>query len=127
MIECFVTYLAAHNRPIHEVLFCNDKNIATEYDSGFVGMTETPCSLATLLETRQQLQRELPTRLSPRHREFLMRLARARPDWSLLECRHAVDLPTLRWKLSNLEAFRQRRPDDFEAHANALEARFAAL
>jgi predicted nucleotidyltransferase component of viral defense system len=127
MIECFVTYLAGHNRPIHEVLFCNDKNIATEYDSGFVGMTETPCSLATLLETRQQLRRELSTRLSDRHRQFLVGLAHATPDWSLLECPHAADLPALRWKLNNLETFRQRRPDDFEAHANALEAHFAAL
>jgi hypothetical protein len=127
MIECFVTYLAAHNRPIHEVLFCNDKNIAAEYDSGFIGMTDTPCSLATLLETRQQLQRELPARLSDRHRQFLVGLARARPDRSLLECPHAADLPALRWKLNNLETFRQRRAADFDAHAKALEARFTAL
>jgi hypothetical protein len=87
----------------------------------------TPCSLATLLETRQQLQREMPARLSDRHRQFLAGLARARPDWSLLECPHAADLPALRWKLNNLETFRQRRAADFDAHANALEARFTAL
>jgi predicted nucleotidyltransferase component of viral defense system len=38
-IECFVIYLAGHNRPIHEVLFGNDKNISAEYQQNFVGMT----------------------------------------------------------------------------------------
>ncbi|CAJ8196053.1 Nucleotidyl transferase of uncharacterised function (DUF1814) [Burkholderia pseudomallei] len=56
MIECFVVYLAGHNRPIHEVLFGRDKHITRDYDSGFVGMTEEPCSLDTLLEIRQQLR-----------------------------------------------------------------------
>ena len=50
MVECFVVYLAGHNRPTHEVLFGNDKNIAGEYERAFVGMTEVDCSLETLLE-----------------------------------------------------------------------------
>jgi predicted nucleotidyltransferase component of viral defense system len=125
MVECFVTYLAGHNRPIHEVLFSNDKNIAREYDSSFVGMTEATCSLATLLETRERLRHELPARLSAPHRRFLIGLARAQPDWSLLRCRHAAELPALRWKLSNLQTFRKRRPADFESQANTLETLLA--
>ena len=121
MVECFVTYLAGHNRPIHEVLFSNDKNIAREYDSSFVGMTEATCSLATLLETQERLRHELPARLSSTHRRFLIGLARAQPDWSLLRCRHAAELPALRWKLTNLQTFRKRRPSDFESQADALE------
>ncbi len=31
MVECFVVYLAGHNRPTHEVLVGNDKDIAGEY------------------------------------------------------------------------------------------------
>jgi predicted nucleotidyltransferase component of viral defense system len=126
MVECFVTYLAGHNRPLHEVLFGNDKDIAAEYDSSFVGMTETDCSLATLLETRQRLRQELPARLNPSQRQFLSGLARAQPDWSLLQCPHAAELPALRWKLSNLETFRKRRPADFESQAQALEAHLSA-
>ena len=121
MVECFVTYLAGHNRPIHEVLFGNEKDIAKEYDNSFVGLSETACSLATLLETRERLKYELPARLSAAHRRFLIGLARAQPDWSLLQCRHAAELPALRWKLSNLEKFRRRRPADFESQADALE------
>ena len=51
-IECFVTYLAGHNRPTHEVLFGNDKDIADEYRNTFVGMTANPVSLETLLDAR---------------------------------------------------------------------------
>jgi hypothetical protein len=122
MTECFVVYLAGHNRPIHEVLFSRDKDMTAEYDSSFVGMTETPCSLATLLETRARLKQELPTRLTESHREFLVGLARAQPDWSLLQCPHAAELPALRWKLRNLEIFSKRRPSDFISQAEMLEA-----
>lgn len=126
MVECFVVYLAGHNRPIHEVLFGNDKDIVTEYDRAFVGMTLTPCPLPTLLDARARIRRELPARLSAQHRQFLSGLARAEPDWSLLSCPHAAELPALRWKLNNLETFRQRRPKDFAAQVETLEARLAA-
>ncbi|UXS00092.1 nucleotidyl transferase AbiEii/AbiGii toxin family protein [Agrobacterium tumefaciens] len=122
MVECFVVYLAGHNRPTHEVLFGNDKDISAEYERAFVGMSEAPCALETLLDARSRLRRDLPGRLSEAHKQFLAGLAHAQPDWSLLQCRHAAELPALRWKLSNLETFRKRRPEDFEAQANALQA-----
>ena len=56
MVECFVVYLAGHNRPLHEVLFGNDKDIAAEYERAFVGMTDVPCSLDTLLAARARLR-----------------------------------------------------------------------
>ncbi len=93
MVECFVIYLAGHNRPTHEVLFGNDKGIAGDYNSSFVGMTETECPLETLLETRQRLRNELPARLTKSQRNFLAGLADAEPDWSLLQYPHANELP----------------------------------
>jgi predicted nucleotidyltransferase component of viral defense system len=127
MVECFVVYLAGHNRPIHEVLFGNNKDIAAEYDRAFMGMTEVGCTLATLLDARAQLRRELPARLSEAHKQFLGGLARAQPDWSLLQCEHAAELPALRWKLSNLETFRKRRPKDFSSQAETLETLLAQV
>jgi hypothetical protein len=67
------------------------------------------------------LRHELPQRLTTAHRQFLMSLVRAEPDWSLVQCQHAAQLPALRWKLNNLETFRKRRPDAFAAQAAALE------
>lgn len=87
-------------------------------------MTEVDCALETLLDIRARLKHELPQRLSPAHKQFLSGLVRAEPDWSLLQCLHAARLPAVRWKLSNLETFRQRRPDDFFAQAVALDTGF---
>jgi predicted nucleotidyltransferase component of viral defense system len=121
-VECFVTYLAGHNRPTHEVLFGNERDIAGEYTDNFVGMTTEPVELDTLLQTRERLRSELPRRLTDKHRGLLKGLARAEPDWTLLRCPHAAELPALRWKLANLQTFRQRRPQDFEKQASILEA-----
>nr|WP_297354191.1 nucleotidyl transferase AbiEii/AbiGii toxin family protein [uncultured Caldimonas sp.] len=126
MVECFVTYLSGHNRPFHEVLFGNDKDIGAEYESSFAGMSEVACELDTLLQTRAWLRQELPRLLTPAHRQFLLSLARAEPDWSLLTCPHASELPALRWKLANLQTFRQRRPADFRRQAQLLADRLAA-
>lgn len=123
MVECFVIYLAGHNRPIHEVLFGNDKDIADEYRNTFVGMTTDPVSLDTLLQTRARLHAELPQRLTGEQRQFLKGLTRAQPDWTLLQCTHAAELPALRWKLANLEIFRKRWPRDFENQAKELDAK----
>ena len=84
-------------------------------------MTEVDCSLETLLDARARMRRELPQRLNTAHRRFLSGLARAEPDWSLVQCQHAAQLPALRWKLANLETFRKRRPDDFAAQSAALD------
>lgn len=124
-VECFVTYLAGHNRPTYEVLFGNEKDIAHEYHQHFVGMTTEPVSLDVLLEIRARLREELPRRLTGQHKQFLTGLARAQPDWTLLQCSYASELPALRWKLGNLQTFSQRRPADFEKQAAMLEALLA--
>ena len=56
-------------------------------------------------------------------RHFLTGLSRAQPDWTLLQCPHAAELPALRWKLANLQTFSKRRPRDFEHQARALETK----
>ncbi len=95
IMECFVIYLAGHNRPTHEVLFGNDKDISDVFHSNFVGMTADPVSLTTLIETRSLLRSELSRRLTENHKKFLIGLTRMTPDWSLLKCSHAAELPAL--------------------------------
>ena len=125
MVECFVTYLAGHNRPTHEVLFGNDKDIADDFRENFAGMTKDPVDLETLIQTRERLRLELPGRMTDSQRNFLIGLNRVKPDWNLLRCPHAAELPALRWKLSNLEIFRDRRPADYKRHLQILESKLA--
>ncbi|WP_448482095.1 nucleotidyl transferase AbiEii/AbiGii toxin family protein [Pseudoxanthomonas mexicana] len=63
-IECFVTYLAGHNRPIHEVLSSKDKDIGAEFRNQFSGMTRETVALESLLEARNRLRQELAARLN---------------------------------------------------------------
>lgn len=118
---CFVLYLAGHNRPMHEVLAPRRKDIAREFESSFAGMAREPIELATLVVARERLLADLPKKLTADQRAFLIGLARAEPDWSLVACPHASGLPAIRWRLQNLEQFRKGRPDEFERQVTALE------
>ena len=124
MIECFVCYLAGHNRPIHEVLFANEIDITSSHANEFVGMTKEPVPLEILLETRRRLFAEIPSMLSGNQRSFLMSLAEAQPDWSLMSCPHLAEMPALRWKLSNLERLRSSNSTKFAQQSSELKKRF---
>ena len=123
ILEAVVIYLAGHNRPTHEVLFGTDKDIGTSYMNSFVGMTfEEAPSLEILLDVRSRLRADVTQRITEKHRDFLIGLAEANPDWSLLDCGYAENLPGLRWKLINLKKFQKSRPSDFAKQADALRA-----
>jgi predicted nucleotidyltransferase component of viral defense system len=125
--RAFVVYLASHNRTIHEVLFPKPKDIYLAYENSFVGMTTKAVTLDSLLETRECLFRELPAALDANERQFLRTLARAKPDWSLLDIAHLEQLPAIRWRLQNLEEFSRRSPARFRALADSLDAKYSKL
>jgi predicted nucleotidyltransferase component of viral defense system len=119
----FVVYLACHNRPIHEVLFPVQKNIAKEYEATFRGMTAEPIELAELLSARERLIAELQRSLSPEEQQFLLSLACAKPDWSLLKIEHLELLPAIRWKLQNLRQLAKDNPTKLRDQATELARR----
>jgi predicted nucleotidyltransferase component of viral defense system len=118
--RAFVVYLASHNRPLHEVLFPQPKDIRLSYEGSFAGMTLEPVPLDALLETRERLFRELPASLDASERDFLRTLALARPDWSLLGIPHLKELPAIRWRLQNLETLARKQPQRLKALADVL-------
>lgn len=121
MVECFVIYLAGHNRPTHEVLFAKPKDISAEFDNALVGMTSKPVTLGDIESTRTRIFKELPLMLTSKHKKFLSGLTRVEPDWSLLQCPHVKELPAIRWKLENLQKFKRTNPTAFEKQASLLE------
>ncbi|MFT7776596.1 nucleotidyl transferase AbiEii/AbiGii toxin family protein [Roseateles sp.] len=66
LLDCFVVYLAGHNRPTHEVLFPNEKPLVDVFRAGFEGMTTVSVELNDLLATRRRMLEELPRQLLPR-------------------------------------------------------------
>ena len=68
----------------------------------------------------------IPSMLSGNQRSFLMSLAEAQPDWSLMSCQHLAEMPALRWKLFNLEHLRSSNSTKFAQQSSELKKRFGA-
>ena len=117
----FVVYLASHNRPIHEVLFPNLRDISGEYESTFKGMTTEPVELKALVSARERMIAELKAGLDAAEREFLLSLARNEPNWDLLGIEHLEQLPGIRWKLENLGRLAKANPKKLKEQAQILE------
>lgn len=101
--QAFIVYMLSHNRPMSEVLAARRKDIAGEYERGFVGMTEEPVKLDALLEAREMMIDAMIGEMPNEHREFLISFEQGEPDWSLLALDGIADLPAVRWRQQNLE------------------------
>lgn len=123
VVECFVCYLAGHNRPVHEVLFSRDQDMASAFQNEFVGLTRNPVDLTTLQQVRRKLKQDLPVALTTNQRQFLLSLVLAEPNWQLMKCPHLSELPALRWKLQNLTKLKKSNPKKFAQQAEELRAR----
>jgi hypothetical protein len=86
-VECFVCYLAGHNRPIHEVLFSRDLDMEPAYENEFQGMTIDDVSLADLIATRERLRHELVPALTNEQKHFLLSLAAVNRNGTLCHAR----------------------------------------
>jgi len=126
-VDCFVAYLAGHNRPVHEVLFGPAKPLEPAFTNEFVGMTRDEVSLETLAETQARLRHELPRQLTTNHREFLLSLVRGAPNWQLMPFEQLQRLPAIRWKLQNLETLRKRNAKRFAEQEGLLAQGFDNL
>jgi len=124
VVECFVCYLAGHNRPVHEVLFSRDQDLSRAFENEFIGLTRQPIALKQLVAVRRQLKTQLPSVLTENHRRFLLGLVTGEPDWSLMRCAHLADLPAIRWKIHNLAKLKEANPRKFAQQADELRARF---
>ena len=126
VVECFVCYLAGHNRPVHEVLFSNYVDLSAPFENEFQGMAQCPITLAELQKVRTKLKKELPSKLADNHRQFLIGLVSGEPDWQLMKCPHLEKLPAIQWKIQNLARLSKSNPKKFAQQAEELRTRFAA-
>lgn len=103
LIETFIVYLISHNRPINEVLVPKLKDISQVYQNEFVQMTDTPVSLAELINAREKMLNSVHGNLSDKHKEFLISFKSREPVWSLLNLTGIENLPAVQWKMLNLQ------------------------
>ena len=124
IVECFVGYIAGHNRPVHEVLGSRDIDLARPFDNEFAGMEREPVSLRVLEEARIRLRRELAVALTADHKRFLIGLVAGQPPWEAMQCRHLAELPAIQWKLQNLARLKRTHAVKFQAQADELQRCF---
>ncbi|MGH6792558.1 MAG: nucleotidyl transferase AbiEii/AbiGii toxin family protein, partial [Methyloceanibacter sp.] len=105
--RAFVVYLLSHNRPIHEVLAPNRKDLTVEFERGFQGMTEERISLEELLAVREALIKKIVGNMPEEHRRFLISFMHGKSDWVLLGLEGVADLPAVRWRQQNLDSLDQ--------------------
>ena len=123
VVECFVCYLAGHNRPVHEVLFSRDVDMSSAFENEFAGMARNPIPVAELQQVLRKLKKELPAALAANQRKFLVGLVTGEPDWQLMKCPHLSQLPAIRWKLQNLAKLKKSNLGKFTQQAEELRAR----
>ncbi len=123
IVECFVGYLAGHNRPVHEVLYSRDIDLVRPFENEFAGMEREPVTIEELAVTRQRLRRELLASLTPEHKRFLLGLVAGAPPWEMMSCRHLAELPAVQWKLQNLARLKQSNVVKFQAQTDELRRR----
>ena len=123
-IDCFVVYLAGHNRPVHEVLFPKTKPLEPAFTNEFAGMTRDTIDLDTLAQMQVRLLKELPPQLTQAHRAFLLSLVQGDPAWERMPMQHLRELPALKWKLMNLSKLKKSSAKRFAAQHQLLAERF---
>jgi len=103
LLDVFIVYLISGNQPIAKLLAPNLIDLEEVYHNHFVGMTRDAISLEELEATRIALIEEVNQRLTDAHRKFLIGFKEGKPDWRLLNIQGIDRLPSVRWKLINLD------------------------
>ncbi|NQW00974.1 MAG: nucleotidyl transferase AbiEii/AbiGii toxin family protein [Rhodospirillales bacterium] len=70
--QAFLIYLLSGSRPLAELLAPTRKDIAAEFERGFVGMTNQPITLDDLTTAREELIKIMVGEMPEDHREFLL-------------------------------------------------------
>lgn len=117
-----MVYLASHDRPIHELIDPNRKEIRSIYENEFSGMTAVPIRYEDLIEARETLISILKKSLTLSERQFLLSLKEGNPRWELLGIDDIENLPAIQWKLMNiLKMEKKKRAIAFEKLKGKLD------
>jgi len=110
--------LVSSNRPTFELLDPHLLDQRTALENQFAGMSAIKFGYDDYEATRLQLIETIKTSLTDDDKEFLLRLIGLDPDWSIYNFQ---DFPAIKWKLLNLEIFRQGKPEIYRQQLAALK------
>lgn len=109
LMDVFIVYLISSNQPISKLLQPNLIDIERIYAEQFVGMPIAPMPLEVLEATRVELIRTIHSKLTQNHCDFLIGFKAGNPEWSLLPLEGIEELPSVKWKMLNLEKMQKAK------------------
>lgn len=109
LIIAFIVYLIGHNRPMSELLAPKQQPIADIYEAEFRGMAFDEVDLDTLGATLPRLVKTLHSNLTDADKAFLLSFKEGNPNWGHLGIGHIEQLPSVRWKLLNLNKMDKKK------------------
>ncbi len=107
--QTFIAYLISHNRPIVELLDPNFIDIRNVYENEFSGMTRENVSIEELLISRDQLIEKIRRSLTEKEIDFIISFKERQPKWELLEIKGIEKLPSVKWKMLNLDNMQKEK------------------
>ena len=114
----FIFGLVGSNRPTHEMLNPNLLDQRMAFENQFEGMSAIEFSYDEYEATRLQLIETIQSSLNESDKAFLLSLNGLEPDWSIYDFQA---FSSVKWKLLNLERFRQDKPEIYQQQIDALK------
>jgi hypothetical protein len=117
----FILCLLSSNRPIFELLNPLHKNQEQVFVNQFSGMTDEAFSYKDYEKTREVLISEIYELVNDQDKEFILNFKRLTPDWTLYDLE---DFPAIKWKLKNLENFKENNESGYKEAFDKLAGWF---
>ena len=111
--------LVSSNRPTHELLKPRLQDQRSAFDNQFEGMSVIDFSYEDYEQTRLQLIELVNGCLTDDDKAFLLSVNQLEPNWGIYDFQN---FPSVKWKLSNLERFKDERSSDYQAQYEQLES-----
>lgn len=101
--NAIIAYMISHDHSPHSLLNPVLRDITQDFEQTFVGMTDAPIELLTLLNARQNLITNVTSHMPKHHKKFLHTFYNRKPEWDLLGIAGVQNLPAVRWRELNLD------------------------
>lgn len=124
LYRTLLAYISFSNRPPHELLNPNRRDLAEPFAKEFEGMTTKPVALSALEECRERLLHDVRAKLDDGGKRFLLTLHDAAPDFGAIGLDHVIEMPAVSWKLQNLQKLKDNNPTKHAEQRALIEALF---
>jgi predicted nucleotidyltransferase component of viral defense system len=112
--------LISHYKPVNELLTPILKDQKRAFERQFAGMTLESFTYDDYVSTRKTLVDSIQQRLTDDDKKFLLSFETGMPKWDLFPYELIKKLPAVKWKLLNIQKFKESNPKKHERMINDL-------